>query len=50
VTCCAFGLAGTVLLAFLAGAVFRADARSGVKLERPHCGSARQGAGEDERA
>ena len=31
----AVGLAGTVLLAFLAGAVFRAVARSGVKLERP---------------
>src|SRR6185312_14869752 len=35
VTCCAVGLAGTVLLAFLAGAVFGAVAWSGVKLERP---------------
>ena len=34
VTCCAVGLAGTVLLAFLAGAVFRAAARPWVKLER----------------
>jgi len=31
----AVGLVGTVLLAFLAAAVFRAVARSGVKLERP---------------
>jgi hypothetical protein len=41
-----------VVLAFFAAAVFRAVARSGVKLEvsAPAAGSARQGAGEDGRA
>ena len=46
----AVGLAGTVLLVFLAGAVSGAVARSGVNLKRPQPLAPVRAPGEDERA